>query len=92
VALEEGTNRGNEVSRIVEQAHSAVLEASRGIDEITHSVKEQSQASQQISHNVERLANLASGTEHAIVQSDQAVQEMRQLADLLTGTVGRFRS
>ena len=91
-ALEEGMSRGNEVSRIVEQAHSAVVEASRGIDGITHSVKEQSHASQLISRNVERLANLASGTEHAIEQSDQTVQEMRQLADLLSGTVGRFRS
>ena len=91
-ALEEGMNRGNEVSRIVEQAHAAVLEASRGIDGITHSVKEQSQASQQISRNIERLANLASGTEHAIEQSDHTVQEMRQLADLLSDTVGRFRS
>ncbi|MDD5390227.1 MAG: methyl-accepting chemotaxis protein [Gallionellaceae bacterium] len=91
-ALEEGSNRGGEVSRIVEQAHSAVLEARRGIDGITHSVKEQSHASQLISRNIERLANLASGTEHAIVQSDQTVQEMRQLADLLSGTVGRFRS
>jgi len=91
-ALEEGSNRGDEVSRIVEQAHSAVLEARSGIDGITHSVKEQSHASQLISRNIERLANLASGTEHAIVQSDQTVQEMRQLADLLSGTVGRFRS
>jgi methyl-accepting chemotaxis protein len=91
-ALEEGSSRGNEVSRIVQQAHSAVLEASHGIDGITHSVKEQSQASQQISRNIERLANLASGTEHAITQSDQTVQEMRKLADLLSGTVGRFRS
>ncbi|MBU1663895.1 MAG: methyl-accepting chemotaxis protein [Gammaproteobacteria bacterium] len=91
-ALEEGSNRGGEVSRIVEQAHSAVLEAQRGIDGITHSVQEQSHASQLISRNIERLASLASGTEHAIVQSDQTVQEMRQLADQLTGTVGRFRS
>ncbi|MDP2431694.1 MAG: methyl-accepting chemotaxis protein [Pseudomonadota bacterium] len=91
-ALEEGSNRGGEVSRIVEQAHSAVLEARRGIDGITHSVQEQSHASQLISRNIERLASLASGTEHAIVQSDQTVQEMRQLADQLTGTVGRFRS
>ncbi len=91
-ALEEGSNRGGEVSRIVAQAHSAVLEARRGIDGITHSVKEQSHASQLISRNIERLASLASGTEHAIVQSDQTVQEMRQLADQLTGTVGRFRS
>ncbi len=91
-ALEEGSNRGGEVSRIVEQAHTAVLEARLGIDGITHSVKEQSHASQLISRNLERLTNLASGTEDAIVQSDQTVQKMRQLADLLSGTVGRFRS
>jgi len=91
-ALAEGSHRGGEVSRIVEQAHSAVLEARRGIDEITLSVKEQSQASHLISRNIERLTNLASGTEHAIAQSDQTVQEMRQLADQLSSTVGRFRS
>jgi len=91
-ALEEGSRRGNEVSNIVEQAHSAVLEAQQGIEEISHSVKEQSQASQQISHNLERLGDLASGTEHAVVQSDQTVQEMRQLADTLSSMVSRFRS
>lgn len=91
-ALEEGSRRGNEVSNIVEQAHSAVLEAQQGIEEISHSVKEQSQASQQISHNLERLGDLASGTEHAVVQSDQTVQEMRQLADILSSMVSRFRS
>ncbi|MDO9226350.1 MAG: methyl-accepting chemotaxis protein [Pseudomonadota bacterium] len=91
-ALEEGSSRGSEVSRIVAQAHSAVLEARRGIAEISHSMQEQSRASHLISNNIERLANLASGTEHAISQSDQTVQEMRQLADQLTGTVGRFRS
>jgi methyl-accepting chemotaxis protein len=55
-------------------------------------VKEQSHASHLISRNIERLANLASGTEHAIAQSDQTVQEMRQLADQLSNTVSRFRS
>jgi methyl-accepting chemotaxis protein len=91
-ALEEGATRGSEVSRIVEQAHSAVLEAQRGIEGISNSVKEQSHASHLISRNIERLANLASGTEHAIAQSDQTVQEMRQLADQLSNTVSRFRS
>jgi len=91
-ALEEGSRRGNEVSRIVEQAHSAVVEAQQGIGEITRSVKEQSHASQLISRNVERLADLSSGTEHAIAQSDQTVQEMRVLADTLSNTVSRFRS
>jgi methyl-accepting chemotaxis protein len=91
-ALEEGTSRGGEVSRIVAQAHSAVLEARRGIAEISHSMQEQSQASHLISNNIERLANLASGTEHAIAQSDDTVQEMRQLADQLSGTVSHFHS
>ena len=91
-ALEEGTRRGGEVSSIVDQAHSAVVEAQRGIEEITRSVKEQSHASQLISRNVERLADLSSGTEHAIRQSDHTVQEMRALADTLTSTVSRFRS
>jgi methyl-accepting chemotaxis protein len=91
-ALEEGTRRGGEVSSIVDQAHSAVVEAQNGIEEITRSVKEQSHASQLISRNVERLADLSAGTEHAIAQSDQTVQEMRVLADTLTSTVSRFRS
>ncbi len=91
-ALAEGSNRGGEVSRIVEQAHSAVLDARQGIEGITRSVKEQSQASHQISRNIERLAGLANGTELAIAQSDQTVQEMRQLADQLSSAVGRFRS
>ncbi len=91
-ALEEGTRRGGEVSSIVDQAHSAVVEAQHGIEEITRSVKEQSTASQLISRNVERLADLSAGTEHAIAQSDQTVQEMRVLADTLTSTVSRFRS
>ena len=91
-ALEEGTRRGGEVSSIVDQAHSAVVEAQHGIEEITRSVKEQSHASQLISRNVERLADLSAGTEHAIAQSDHTVQEMRVLADTLTSTVSRFRS
>ncbi len=91
-ALEEGTRRGGEVSSIVDQAHSAVVEAQNGIGEITRSVKEQSHASQLISRNVERLADLSAGTEHAIAQSDNTVQEMRVLADTLTSTVSRFRS
>jgi len=92
LALEEGSRQSGEVSNIVDQAHTAVLDARRGIEEITRSVKEQSQASNQISHNVERLADLASGTEHAIAQSDQTVQEMSQLANLLHSSVSRFRS
>ncbi|MBI5330143.1 MAG: methyl-accepting chemotaxis protein [Betaproteobacteria bacterium] len=91
-ALSEGSGRGQEATRIVEQAHSAVLDARRGIEEITRSVQEQSRASQLIAGNLERLSNMASGTEHAITQSDQAVQQMRQLADQLSGLVGRFRS
>lgn len=91
-ALAEGARRSEEVSNIVEQAHTAVLDARQRIDEITRSVKEQSQASSQIARNVERLADLASGTEHAIAHSDRTVQEMSQLADLLHGSVSRFRS
>jgi methyl-accepting chemotaxis protein len=91
-ALAEGSNRGGEVSRIVEQAHHAVLEAQRGIESITHSVKEQSQASNQISVNIERLSNLATGTEHAIAESDRTVQDMRRLADQLSSAVERFHS
>ena len=92
VALEEGASRGGEVSSIIEQAHDTVLEAQRGIEEITRSVKEQSIASSQISQNIERLADLALGTEHAITQSDQAVQKIHHLADQLFNTVGHFRS
>ncbi len=91
-ALEEGSSRGDEVSRIVQQAHSAVLEARKGIAQISQSMQEQSRASHLISSNIERLTDLAAGTESAITQSDRTVQEMRQLADQLTGTVGRFRS
>ena len=91
-ALEQGASRGIEVSRILEQAHNSVVEAQRGIEEITHSVKEQSLASQQISRNIERIADLASGTEHAIAQSDLTVQNMRQMADALSSTVSHFRS
>ncbi len=90
-ALEEGARRSHEVTGIVEQAHSAVLDARRGIDEISGSMREQSLASSQISRNVERLADLAHGTEHAIEQSDETMRRMQQLADELHGTVSRFR-
>ncbi len=71
-ALSEGASRGQEASRIVEQAHSAVVDARRGIEGITQSVQEQSRASQLISGNLERIADMASGADHAITQSDQA--------------------
>lgn len=90
-ALEEGARRSHEVTGIVEQAHSAVLDARRGMDKISGSMREQSLASSQISRNVERLADLAHGTEHAIEQSDEAMRRMQQLADELRGTVSRFR-
>jgi hypothetical protein len=35
---------------------------------------------------------IESGATLGIAQSDQTVQEMRQLADLLANTVGHFRS
>ncbi len=91
-ALTAGATRSSEVSNIVEQAHDAVIDARQRIEEITRSMKEQSLASNQISRNVERLADLAAGTEHAIEHSDRTVQEMGQLADLLHGSVSRFRS
>jgi methyl-accepting chemotaxis protein len=91
-ALEQGANRGIEVSSILEQAHNSVVAAQRGVEEITRSVKEQSLASQLISRNIERIADLASGTEHAIAQSDLTVQNMRQMADALHSTVSHFRS
>ena len=90
-ALEEGARRSQEVTGIVEQAHSAVLDARRGIDEISGSMKEQSLASNQISRNVERIADLAHGTEHAVEQSDETMRRMQRLADELHGTVSRFR-
>jgi methyl-accepting chemotaxis protein len=91
-ALVAGTKRSSEVSSIVEQAHDAVIDARQRIEEITRSVKEQSLASNQISRNIERLADLAAGNENAIENSDRIVQEMSQLADLLNGSVSRFRS
>jgi methyl-accepting chemotaxis protein len=91
-ALNAGAQRSSEVSGIVEQAHAAVVDAQQRIGEITRSVREQSQSSNQISRNVERLADLASGNEHAIEHADSTVQQMSQLADQLHGTVSRFRS
>jgi methyl-accepting chemotaxis protein len=41
---------------------------------------------------MEKLADVAASTEHAIEQSDRAVQEMSQLSVALNGTVSRFRS
>ncbi|TCJ11793.1 methyl-accepting chemotaxis protein [Parasulfuritortus cantonensis] len=76
----------------IEQAHGAVMEASRGIEGIAATTREQSLASSQIAANVERLADVAAHTEEAIRQSDRTVQEMRQLAQALSGTVSRFRS
>jgi methyl-accepting chemotaxis protein len=91
-ALEESTRRSGEVSAIVEQAHTAVLNARQGVEEITASVREQSLASNEIASNLNRVADLAASTEHAINQSDQTVQDLRRLADALFSTVSRFRS
>ena len=91
-ALEESAKRSQEVSTIVEQAHSAVLGARQGVEEITGSVREQSQASSSIAQNLNRVADFAVRTEHAIQSSDETVQALRGLADSLHSTVSRFRS
>ncbi len=91
-ALEESGRRGNEVSGIVKQAHSAVLSARQGVEEITASVREQSLASSEIARNLNLVTDLAASTEHAIGQSDRTVQELRKMADALHSTVSRFRS
>ncbi|HNQ03937.1 MAG TPA: methyl-accepting chemotaxis protein [Thiobacillaceae bacterium] len=91
-ALEESTRCSGEVSGIVHQAHSAVLNARQGVEEIAASVKEQSLVSNEIASNLNRVADLAASTEQAISQSDHTVQELRQLADTLLNTVSHFRS
>ncbi|NTV96227.1 MAG: methyl-accepting chemotaxis protein, partial [Thiobacillus sp.] len=90
--LETSVKCGETAVSIIEQAYGAVLEASRGVESIAATTREQSLASGQIAANVERLADVAAHTEDAIRQSDQTVQEMRQLAHQLNGTVSRFRS
>lgn len=91
-ALQASSACSESASEIIGKAFDAVNQAARGVEGVVASTREQSLASSQIAQNIERLADVASGTEHAIQRSDDTVQHMRALADALNAIVSRFRS
>jgi len=91
-ALQASSQCSDSAGEIIGKAYDAVTQAARGVEGVVASTREQSLASNQIARNVEKLADAASGTEHAIQQSDDTVQQMRALADALNAIASRFRS
>lgn len=80
------------VGDIIDKSHASVVQAAHGVEGVVEATREQSKASADIARNIERLANTASGTEHAIGQADEAVREMHAVADALNAMVARFKS
>jgi len=81
--------RAGETIGMVQEHSRRVMEA---VSEITIALREQAAASTEIAQNVERIAQMAEENNAAASGNAHTADGLRQLAETLSGEVGRFRT
>ncbi len=97
-ALDSG-NKSIEVSRSfmatvgqdLREAARAVSQADDGVVAISTAVRDQAAAAASIASNVERINRVSGNSSRTVARTQSAVHTLDELADSLTGLVGRFR-
>ena len=81
--------RAGETIGMVQEHSRRVMDA---VSEITIALREQAAASTEIAQNVERIAQMAEENNAAASGNAHTADGLRQLAETLSGEVGRFRT
>ena len=79
------------VSGVLDQAGVSVAEASHGVNDIAAAVREQSQVSTQVARNVEQMAQMAEENHAGIVQTNDNIRHLGDLACELESAIAHFR-
>ncbi len=86
--VEQAQLAGNAIAQVQAQSRQ-VLNA---VSEITVALREQTAASTEIAQNVERIAQMAEENNSAATGNAATSDNLRQLAQALTGAIARFRT
>ncbi len=79
------------VTGVLRTAGDSVVAVSKGLDDIATSTAEQLAAATDVARRVSQIANIAQENSKDASTAADAARQLEALADMLQGTVGRFR-
>ena len=93
-----GVDQVRSGTSLAEQAGASIIEIQSGaqrvvgvVNDITNSLREQNAASTEIARNVEKIATMVEANNASAEQAATAAQQLEQLAQGLSASVGSFR-
>lgn len=89
--VEKGVVRSREAGESMEGIDRAMQHVVQTVGEISNALREQSAASTELAKSVERIAQKTEQNNAVVADNARTTAELRRLADVLQGEVGRFR-
>jgi methyl-accepting chemotaxis protein len=80
------------VADLLHATNDSVNEVGSGLDQIAVATEQQRRVATQVAENIETIADMAQRNTHNIEHTAHASSDLRQLADNLQATVGRFKT
>lgn len=90
-ALQVSQAHVRDVTDVLVESNRSVEEVNLGLDEISESINKQRDATQEIARNIDRIATMTGQSNVVVQRTVVAVKSMEQIADSLTGSVGKFK-
>jgi methyl-accepting chemotaxis protein len=90
-ALQVSQEHIQEVTNVLIESNVSVGGVNHGLEEISVSINKQRDATQAIARNVERIASMSGQSNVVVQRTVVAVKSMKQIAESLSSSVGKFK-